>query len=71
MSSLALRDVIPSRQARQARLAVAVLFALNGFIYANLLPRYPEIMTSLGLSKTQLGTAIAGVPLGADRKSVV
>lgn len=65
MSSLALRDVTPSTQARQARLAVAVLFALNGFIYANLLPRYPEIMTNLGLSKTELGTAIAGIPLGA------
>lgn len=65
MSSLALRDVTPTKQARQARLAVAVLFALNGFIYANLLPRYPEIMSSLGLSKTELGTAIAGIPLGA------
>lgn len=58
-------DVAPDRQARRARLAVSVLFALNGFVYANLLPRYPELMTSLGLTKAGLGTAIAGIPLGA------
>ena len=55
----------PERPARRARLAVSVLFALNGFVYANLLPRYPELMTGLGLTKAGLGTAIAGIPLGA------
>ena len=55
----------PTRPARRARLAVSILFALNGFIYANLLPRYPELMASLDLSKAGLGTAIAGAPLGA------
>ncbi|SDB88346.1 Sugar phosphate permease [Sanguibacter gelidistatuariae] len=55
----------PTRQARRARLAVSVLFALNGFIYANLLPRYPELMSALDLTKAGLGTAIAGAPLGA------
>lgn len=44
---------------------MSVLFALNGFVYANLLPRYPELMTSLDLTKAGLGTAIAGAPLGA------
>ncbi|WP_066460707.1 MFS transporter [Sanguibacter suarezii] len=58
-------DRAPTRQARRARLAVSVLFALNGFVYANLLPRYPELMASLGLTKAGLGTAIAGAPLGA------
>ena len=59
------RETTPDQQARRARLAVSVLFALNGFVYANLLPRYPELMTSLALTKTGLGTAIAGIPLGA------
>lgn len=46
-------------------MAVSLLFALNGFVYANLLPRYPELMSSLDLTKAELGTAIAGAPLGA------
>ena len=65
MVSAPVLDVAPDRQARRARLAVSVLFALNGFVYANLLPRYPELMTTLGLTKAGLGTAIAGIPLGA------
>ena len=65
MLSVSAFDVAPARAARRARLAVSVLFAVNGFVYANLLPRYPELMGSLGLTKTGLGTAIAGAPMGA------
>ncbi len=49
----------------RARIAVAVLFLANGAIFANLLPRYPEIKTELQLSNTVYGTAIAAFSGGA------
>ncbi|RKN41663.1 MFS transporter [Streptomyces hoynatensis] len=51
--------------ARRARAAVALLFLGNGFVFANVVPRYPEIKSDLGLSNAALGTAIAAMPLGA------
>src|SRR4051812_5697627 len=50
---------------RRARVAVGLLFLTNGAIFANLLPRYPQIKSQLGLSNAALGTAIAAFPLGA------
>jgi MFS family permease len=50
---------------RRARVAVALLFLTNGAVFANLLPRYPQIKSDLGLSNAALGTAIAAFPLGA------
>lgn len=55
----------PSRQARQARAAVAVLFLTNGAVFFNVVPRYPQIKADLGLSNALLGTALAGYPIGA------
>jgi len=55
----------PPVVARRARFAVAVLFFTNGAIFANLLPRYPEIKASLGLTNAEFGFAIAAYPLGA------
>ncbi|MBL1066586.1 MFS transporter [Streptomyces sp. 7-21] len=49
----------------QARVAVATLFFVNGFSFANIVPRYPEIKDGLSLSNAALGTAIAAMPLGA------
>ncbi|TDC61329.1 MFS transporter [Streptomyces hainanensis] len=49
----------------RARLAVAALFFVNGFVFSNVVPRYPEIKAELGLSNAALGTAIAAMPLGA------
>jgi MFS family permease len=49
----------------RARVAVAALFFTNGFLFANVVPRYPEIKSGLELSNTALGTAIAAMPLGA------
>ena len=54
-----------TRQARRARAAVAALFLTNGAIFANVVPRYPELKQSLGVSNAVLGTALAGFPLGA------
>jgi MFS family permease len=50
---------------RRARIAVAACFFLNGVLYANLVPRLPEVKDTLGLSNTALGAAIAALPLGA------
>lgn len=50
---------------RRARAAVAAVFLTNGAVFANLLPRYPEVKDALGLSNAELGAAIAAFPLGA------
>jgi len=52
-------------QERRARVAVAALFLTNGAIFANLLPRYPEIKTDLHLSNAVYGAAIAAFSGGA------
>ncbi|GLK16645.1 MFS transporter [Herbiconiux flava] len=55
----------PTSLARRARLGAAVLFFTNGAIFANLLPRYPELVEQLDLSKTSFGLAVAAFPVGA------
>ncbi|MGH3676430.1 MAG: MFS transporter [Mycobacterium sp.] len=50
---------------RRARIAVAALFLSNGAIFANLLPRYPEIKADLQLSNAVYGVAIAAFSGGA------
>ncbi|MCU1678004.1 MAG: putative transporter [Frankiales bacterium] len=55
--------VVP--RVRNARVAVAALFFTNGAVFADVVPRYPEIKQALGLSNAALGSAIAFFPLGA------
>jgi MFS family permease len=50
---------------RRARIATAALFLTNGALFANLLPRYPEIKADLGLSNTAFGLAVAAFSAGA------
>src|SRR6478672_13692418 len=50
---------------RRARVAVAALFLTNGALFANLLPRYPEIKADLALSNAAYGVAIAAFSGGA------
>lgn len=52
-------------QNRRARVAVAALFLSNGAVFANLLPRYPEIKTDLHLSNAVYGAAVASFSAGA------
>jgi MFS family permease len=52
-------------QDRRARIATAALFLTNGAIFANLLPRYPEIKADLHLSNAVYGAAIASFSGGA------
>jgi len=50
---------------RRARIAVSALFLTNGALFANILPRYPEIKAALGLDNAGYGLAIAAFPAGA------
>ncbi|HYG72520.1 MAG TPA: MFS transporter [Actinomycetota bacterium] len=44
---------------------MASFFLLNGVLFANLVPRFPEVRARLDLTNTSLGTAIAAMPAGA------
>ena len=44
---------------------MAAVFFTNGALFANVIPRYPEIRDDLGLSNAALGAALAAFPLGA------
>jgi MFS family permease len=50
---------------RRARYAVGATFAVNGMTFANLVPRYPQIVADLELDKAAFGAAVAAWPLGA------
>ena len=50
---------------RRARIAVAALFLSNGALFANLLPRYPEIKSDLAMSNAVYGGAVASFSAGA------
>lgn len=50
---------------RRARIAVAALFLANGALFANLLPRYPEIKSDLAMSNAVFGAAVASFSAGA------
>lgn len=50
---------------RRARAAVSTVFFVNAVLYANLVPRLPEIKDRLDLSNAALGSAIAAMPAGA------
>ena len=41
------------------------MFATNGAVFANVVPRYPDIVARLDLDKAAFGTAVAGYGLGA------
>jgi MFS family permease len=56
---------VAGAQDRRARVAVAALFLSNGALFANLLPRYPEIKADLHLSNAIYGAAIAAFSAGA------
>src|SRR5699024_8134543 len=63
------RPVAPARpavapDARRARWAVSLLFFLNGASFSAIMPRYPELVDSIGLTNTAFGLAIGLGPLG-------
>lgn len=60
-----IRRPVPDQASRRARIAVSALFLTNGALFANILPRYPEIKSALGLDNLGYGFAIAAFPAGA------
>lgn len=60
-----IRRPAPDLASRRARIAVSALFLTNGALFANILPRYPEIKDALGLDNLGYGFAIAAFPAGA------
>lgn len=58
------RPGVPDDTSRRARVAVAVLFAVNGLIIANVVPWLPEIKSDLALTNTAFGVAWAAGPCG-------
>lgn len=52
-------------RARRARIAVAAMFLTNGAIFANLVPRFPELKTDLALTNAEYGAVVAAFPTGA------
>jgi Major Facilitator Superfamily len=53
------------RRTSRARIAVSAMFLTNGAIFANLVPRFPELKTDLALSNTTYGIVVAAFPVGA------
>ncbi|MCW2559180.1 MAG: fucose permease [Mycobacterium sp.] len=60
-----LEEVPAATPDRRARVATAALFLTNGAIFANMLPRFPEIKTDLGLSNAAYGASVAAFSAGA------
>ena len=58
-----LRPTVPL-SVRRARWAVSLVFFLNGASFCAILPRYPELVESIGLSNTAFGLAVGIGPLG-------
>ena len=56
---------VPALDVRRARLAVGALFFTNGALFANLIPRYPQIKADLELSNAAYGLSVAAFPTGA------
>lgn len=56
----------PTRRAlSRARLGVGLLFGANGAMWANVVPRLPEIRDQLDISYGGFGLAVAAAPIGA------
>ena len=58
-------DVRRSPELIRARVGVSLVFLANGLGFANLVPRFPEIVEGLGLSKSAFGQAVAAASVGA------
>ena len=57
-----MRGAVPSCYARAG---VCLVFLANGLGFANLVPRFPQIVATLGLSKRASGQAVAAARVGA------
>jgi len=55
----------PTQADQRARIAGAALFLTNGALFANLVPRFPEIKAGIGIDNAIYGLALAAFPTGA------
>ncbi len=55
----------PDAEAVRARVAVGALFVANGALFANVVPRYPDLKADLDLSNAAFGSAVAAYGAGA------
>jgi len=55
----------PDTEAVRARVAVGALFVANGALFANVVPRYPDLKADLDLSNAAFGSAVAAYGAGA------
>ena len=62
---MAVTSAVVEPRAVRARAAVSAVFFVNAVLYANLVPRLPDVKDALDLSNAALGTAIAAMPVGA------
>lgn len=53
------------RRLRVARVAAAGFFLVNGAVFANLLPRLPEVKDAFELTNTQYGFVVIALPVGS------
>ena len=58
-------DARRSPELLRARAGVCLVFLANGLGFANLVPRFPQIVAALGLSKSAFGQAVAAASVGA------
>lgn len=49
----------------KSRVAISAFFFVNGFLYANLMARIPEVQSFFGISNSTLGTLLFMVAIGA------
>jgi MFS family permease len=49
---------------RRARIAIAIFFAANGFVFAGWVSRIPEVQDKLDLSEGELGLILLGMAVG-------
>lgn len=54
-------DTLPG----SARVAVSIIFALNGALFANWVSRIPAVKSQLALNDAELGVALLGLAIGA------
>ncbi|PWH06900.1 MFS transporter [Brachybacterium endophyticum] len=64
MSSPRTRHAPIAADARHARWAVSLIFFLNGASFCAILPRYPQLVESIGLSNGSFGLAVGLGPIG-------
>ncbi|HSP78502.1 MAG TPA: MFS transporter, partial [Myxococcaceae bacterium] len=52
-------------EARAGRIALALIFFVNGFAFASWVPHIPTVQARLGLDTGRLGLALLGAAAGA------